>query len=64
MNGAQQADMQTLTAKSLIAAEQIFQQYQHNGTVINTESSTFLAGTSSSATDILDNVVVVYNDAV
>ena len=64
MNGAQNPDMQTLAAKSLIAAEQIFQQYQHNDTITDVESATFLTATDTSTTNILDNMVVVYNDAV
>lgn len=64
MNGAQEADMQTLAAKSLIAAEQIFQQYQHNDTITDVESATFLTATDANTSNILDNMVVVYNDAV
>lgn len=64
MNGAQEADMQTLTVKSLIAAEQVFQQYQHNDTISYSESAAFLTSTSTGTVNILDQMVQVYNGAV
>lgn len=62
MNGAQMLDMQHLTAKSMIANEQIFQQYQHNDSISDLNSALFLTGASRN--NLLDSMVTVYNDAI
>jgi len=62
MNGAQAPDMQHLTAKSMIANEQIFQQYQHNDSINDVNSALFLTGASQ--INLLDSMVTVYNDAI
>lgn len=62
MNGAQEPDMQHLTAKSMIANEQIFQQYQHNDNINDVNSALFLSGSNQS--NLLDSMVTVYNDAI
>ncbi|MDO9025095.1 Ig-like domain-containing protein [Zwartia sp.] len=62
MNGAQTSDMQHLTAKSMIANEQIFQQYQHNDSINDVNSALFLTGASQ--LNLLDSMVTVYNDAI
>ena len=62
MNGAQEPDMQHLTAKSMIANEQIFQQYQHNDSINDVNSALFMTGANQ--TNLLDSMVTVYNDAI
>ena len=62
MNGAQAPDMHHLTAKSIIANEQIFQQYQHNDSINDVNSALFLAGANQ--INLLDSMVTVYNDAI
>ena len=51
-----------MTAKSMIANEQIFQQYRHDDSIKDVDSAMFLAG--SSPTNQLSNMVTVYNDAI
>jgi len=62
MNGAQELDMEHLSAKSMIANEQIFQQYQHNDSINDVNSALFLTGANQS--NLLDSMVTVYNDAI
>lgn len=62
MNGAQVPDMQHLTSKSMIANEQIFQQYQHNDSISNVSSALFL--TQAYQLNLLESMVTVYNDAI
>lgn len=62
MNGAQVPDMQVLTAKSLIAQEQIYQQFQHDDSIPVGESNGFLAGANTS--NLLTSMATVFNDAI
>jgi len=62
MNGAKPVDMEMLSAKSLIANEQIFQQYQHHASISNSVSAQFLGETSTS--NLLTTMATVYNDFV
>ena len=62
MNGAQEPDMQVLAAKSLIAKETLFQQYQHDSNLSAQESGDILAEVMP--LNLLPSMVNVYNDAI